>query len=74
MIKLNRENKQTFVIVTHDPEVGEKCDRIIHMRDGIIADYSGNIDAIRKDIHKEKDYRNLQNETKNEENTKEETE
>jgi putative ABC transport system ATP-binding protein len=36
METLNRENKQTFVIVTHDPNIGERCHRIIHMRDGLI--------------------------------------
>jgi putative ABC transport system ATP-binding protein len=37
--RLNRERRQTIVIVTHDPEVGAGCDRIIRMRDGrIVAD------------------------------------
>ena len=36
--KLNREHGQTFVLVTHDPEVGQACDRIVHMRDGMIRD------------------------------------
>jgi putative ABC transport system ATP-binding protein len=35
MRRLNRENKQTFVIVTHSAEIGELCDRIITMRDGL---------------------------------------
>jgi ABC-type lipoprotein export system ATPase subunit len=35
MRHLNRENEQTFLIVTHSPEVGEQCDRIISMRDGL---------------------------------------
>jgi putative ABC transport system ATP-binding protein len=34
--KLNREHGQTFVLVTHDPEVGDACDRIVRMRDGQI--------------------------------------
>ncbi|NLI73938.1 MAG: ABC transporter ATP-binding protein [Euryarchaeota archaeon] len=42
MRRLNNENKQTFVIVTHDPEVGAKCDRIIYMQDGNIANSSDN--------------------------------
>ena len=33
----NRENGQTFVIVTHDLEVGKRANRIIHMRDGAIV-------------------------------------
>lgn len=37
MHDLNREFDQTFVIVTHDPEVGQQCDRIIHMSDGEIV-------------------------------------
>jgi putative ABC transport system ATP-binding protein len=35
--RLNRDQGQTFLIVTHDPEVGEACDRIIRMRDGRIV-------------------------------------
>jgi putative ABC transport system ATP-binding protein len=34
---LNRTRGQTFVIVTHDPEVGAACDRIIRMRDGRVT-------------------------------------
>jgi putative ABC transport system ATP-binding protein len=34
--QLNRENGQTFVIVTHGREIAERCERIIHMRDGLI--------------------------------------
>jgi putative ABC transport system ATP-binding protein len=36
--KFNREHGQTIVLVTHDSEVGEACDRIIRMRDGRIRD------------------------------------
>lgn len=35
--RLNRENGQTFVIVTHDIEVGKLANRIITMRDGEIV-------------------------------------
>ena len=35
--RFNRERGQTFVIVTHDPEVGAVCDRIVRMRDGLIV-------------------------------------
>jgi putative ABC transport system ATP-binding protein len=35
--KLNREHGQTFVLVTHDPEVGQACDRVVQMRDGRIS-------------------------------------
>ena len=33
---LNQELEQTLVIVTHNREVGELCDRIVRMRDGLI--------------------------------------
>ena len=32
--RFNREHGQTIVLVTHDAEVGEACDRIVRMRDG----------------------------------------
>jgi len=34
---LNREHGHSFLIVTHDPEVGDACDRIIRMRDGVVV-------------------------------------
>jgi len=42
MRKLNKENKQTFVIVTHSPEIGAQCDRTINMRDGLCDDCDSN--------------------------------
>jgi len=35
--RLNQERGQTFVIVTHAREVGERADRIVEMRDGRIV-------------------------------------
>ncbi len=35
--RFNRERGQTVVLVTHDPDVGGACDRIIRMRDGLIV-------------------------------------
>jgi putative ABC transport system ATP-binding protein len=37
MTTLNRGQGQTFVIVTHDPGVGKRCDRVISMSDGQIV-------------------------------------
>jgi ABC-type lipoprotein export system ATPase subunit len=34
--ELNREHQQTFVIVTHDRGVADRCHRIVHMVDGVI--------------------------------------
>ena len=37
--ELNRRNRQTFVLVTHDPGIGAMCDRIIQMHDGAIVNH-----------------------------------
>jgi putative ABC transport system ATP-binding protein len=36
--RLNREHGQTFVLVTHDAEVGHACDRVVLVRDGQVRD------------------------------------
>ena len=36
--QLNRERGLTVVIVTHDPEIGRRMDRVIGLRDGRLAD------------------------------------
>ena len=36
MRRLNQENGQTFVLVTHSRDIGEQCDRIVWMQDGLI--------------------------------------
>ena len=38
LLSLNRENSQTFVLVTHSQEVGEMAHRIVRMRDGQVVD------------------------------------
>ena len=40
LLRLNRENGQTFVVVTHDPAVGETMDRIVRMEDGRIVGWA----------------------------------
>jgi putative ABC transport system ATP-binding protein len=37
IVDLNRRHNQTFVIVTHAPEVAARCHRIVHMKDGRIV-------------------------------------
>lgn len=37
LIKLNKQKNQTFIIVTHNPEVAKMCKRTIIMRDGKIV-------------------------------------
>jgi putative ABC transport system ATP-binding protein len=36
--KLNREQRQTIIMVTHDPELGAIADRIIRFRDGRVEE------------------------------------
>jgi len=38
MVNLNRHSGQTFVLVTHDPNIANRTDRIIYMTDGQIVD------------------------------------
>jgi putative ABC transport system ATP-binding protein len=38
MRQVNTERGTTFLIVTHNPEVAEACDRTIVMRDGVVVD------------------------------------
>ena len=38
MREINLHTGTTFVLVTHDPDVAAACDRVIHMRDGRVAD------------------------------------
>jgi len=35
--KLNREKGRTVVLITHEPDVAEHAERIIHLRDGVIV-------------------------------------
>jgi ABC-type lipoprotein export system ATPase subunit len=44
MRRLNQENGQTFVIVTHSEEIGRQADRIIWMRDGLIEDRAESVE------------------------------
>ena len=37
LTKMNKENNQTFVIVTHSEYVGGRTNRIIQMKDGVIV-------------------------------------
>ena len=36
LLKLNKERNTTLIIVTHDPDVAERTQRVVHIRDGII--------------------------------------
>jgi putative ABC transport system ATP-binding protein len=40
LFDLNREQGITLIIVTHDEELAARCDRRIHMRDGLLVEAS----------------------------------
>lgn len=50
LVKLNKENGQTFVIVTHDEKVGAVATRQIRMIDGRIAKDNGHSSPVEKRI------------------------
>jgi putative ABC transport system ATP-binding protein len=38
LLRLNQERGTTLIIITHDPEIAEQTQRVIHIRDGVVAD------------------------------------
>jgi putative ABC transport system ATP-binding protein len=42
MRRLNRENSQTFVVVTHNTSIGAIADRVVRLRDGAVLDVKAN--------------------------------
>ena len=38
LLKLNKERGTTLIIVTHDPEIAEQTQRVIHIRDGVVEE------------------------------------
>jgi ABC-type lipoprotein export system ATPase subunit len=40
--RINRVNRQTLILVTHNRWIAEKCDYIVHMSDGQISDVENN--------------------------------
>ncbi len=41
LVRLNAEAGLTFILVTHARQVGERCSRLVRMRDGLIVDGAG---------------------------------
>jgi len=42
LLELNRTRGTTLVFVTHDPEVAEQTERVVYLRDGLIAKIENN--------------------------------
>lgn len=38
LLRLREERGLTIVLATHDETVAARCDRIVHVRDGLLAD------------------------------------
>jgi len=38
LVDLNQQQNLSFILVTHDRRVGERCSRIVRMRDGLVED------------------------------------
>ena len=36
--ELNRERRITTIIITHDPDLARRCDRLVHMSDGMLRE------------------------------------
>jgi putative ABC transport system ATP-binding protein len=45
LVRLNEEQGQTFVLVTHDAAVAARAHRTIRMRDGLIESDEANVDS-----------------------------
>jgi putative ABC transport system ATP-binding protein len=41
MRSLNKEKRQTFIVVTHDPRIASEADRTIYLKDGLIENIKG---------------------------------
>jgi putative ABC transport system ATP-binding protein len=41
LLNLNKERGTTILFVTHDPEIGERTQRIVRLRDGLVEDDNG---------------------------------
>ena len=47
MRDMNKINGTTFLIVTHDPRLAQRCDRIIELVDGDIASDKVNLNVLK---------------------------
>ena len=38
LFRLNREQNIAFVMVTHNQDLADRCDRVVHLKDGVVVD------------------------------------
>ncbi|XYK79088.1 MAG: ABC transporter ATP-binding protein [Labrenzia sp.] len=50
MFSAQRDRKTTLVLVTHDPALAEKCDRVIRVRSGEIEETTQNLAATQEQV------------------------
>ncbi|MBV1901806.1 MAG: ABC transporter ATP-binding protein [Kordiimonadaceae bacterium] len=43
---LSRKRRSTLILITHDPVLADRCDRVISMADGYIVDDTGNTQSV----------------------------
>jgi len=36
LLNLNKEQGTTIIVVTHDPEIADLTNRVVHIRDGVV--------------------------------------
>ncbi len=41
LFDLSRDRRTTLVLITHDPAIAARCDRVVHIRDGRITSDGG---------------------------------
>ena len=37
LFRLNREQNIAFVMVTHSQDLAKRCDRVVHLKDGMVV-------------------------------------
>ena len=42
LFDINRDEGTSFVIVSHDDHVAERCDRVVRLHDGVVAEIREN--------------------------------
>jgi len=43
IFELNRERGTTLVLVTHDPDLARRCQRVIRLKGGAVVEDSGSL-------------------------------